>query len=298
MQFSHLYIPVFLSSKWPATGHSAIPQGQSRLASAMGRRKSSRRDPPEFSSTRIHRQAIQAATEPDDKATKEDYSLLDLPEVIVGSLYLRLSCTDALALGSTCRALQQLLRPLRFAKTEQYLKSADLAPDVQRRAVDWRLGFTGHTREGHVQLYFTWTVRASHILYHLVMKEKIPPDVLWAAVVPQMSISGHLKYYSVCCSFGCLDWVCGSMQFSGSQAFLYERLVQSDLARLDTTFRPCDVYLFLTYRDSQTTCTTLSSACPKTSPTGPTITGKMQLWWCTGLLMNTITTYLGPKSTF
>ena len=81
----------------------------------MGRRKSSRRDPPEFSSTRIHRQAIQAATEPDDKATKEDYSLLDLPEVIVGSLYLRLSCTDALALGSTCRALQQLLRPLRFA---------------------------------------------------------------------------------------------------------------------------------------------------------------------------------------
>ena len=216
----------------------------------------------------------------------------------MGSLYLRLSCTDALALCSPCRALQQLLRPLRFAKTEQYLKSADLAPDVQRRAVDWRLGFTGHTREGHVQLYFTWTVRASHILYNLVMKEKIPPDVLWAAVVPQMSISGHLKYYSVCCSFGCLDWVCGSMQFSGSQAFLYERLVQSDLARLDTTFRPCDVYLFLTYRDSQTTCTTLSSACPKTSPTGPTITGKMQLWWCTGLLMNTITTYLGPKSTF
>ena len=135
-----------------------------QLASAMGRQNRSR-----------HEQALQAATEPNKETTKEDYSLLDLPEVIVGDLYLGLPCTDALALGSTCRTLQQLLQPLRFAKIEQYLKSGELAPLVQNRVVDRRSASLG---VGYTNLYFSWTVRASRILYHLVTKEKFPPDVL------------------------------------------------------------------------------------------------------------------------
>ncbi len=231
MQSSHLYIPVFLS-----LCKATISQAQSQLASAMGRQNRSRHDPIEFLSRRIHEQALQAATEPDKKTTKEDYSLLDLPEVIVGDLYLGLPCTDALALGSTCRTLQQLLQPLRFAKIEQYLKSGDLAPLVQKRVVDRRSASLG---VGYTNLYFSWTVRASRILYHLVTKEKFPPDVLWAAIVhvPQVPISErHKWFFSICCRFGCLDWVCGSMQCNGSQTLLYQRLAHSDLARLDATF--------------------------------------------------------------
>lgn len=183
-----------------------------------------------------HRQLLNLTREPDKKTTKEDYSLLDLPEVIVEELYLRLPCTDALALSSTCRTLQQLLQPLRFAAIAQYLKSGDLALLRQERVVDRRSASLG---VGYTILYFSWTVRASRILYHLVTKEKFPPDVLWAAIVhvPQVLISERHKWvFLICCRFGCLDWVCGSMQCNGSQTLLYQRLAHSDLARLDATF--------------------------------------------------------------
>ncbi len=182
----------------------------------MGRRRYSRRDARLFFCRRTHRQASQAAPEPGKKATAKDYSQLDLPEVMVEELYFKLPCAAALALGSTCRALQQLLQPLRSAKIEQHLESDDLAPDVQTRG-GWHPGGF----EGGVRLYLSWTVQASRILYHLVMKEKIPPDVFWAAVVPQLSIVRPKEYSSVCCSFGCLDWVSGSMHFNGSQTLLY-----------------------------------------------------------------------------
>ena len=162
----------------------------------------------------------------------------------MGELYLRLPCTVALALGSTCRMLQQLLQPLRSAKIEQYLKSDnDLAPEMQMDAFDWRPAYIG-VPEGYVKLYFSWTVRASRILYHLVLTEKILPEVVWAAIVPQISMPEQGRYFTVRCSFGCLDWVYGSMQFNGSQAFLYQRLAHSDLARLDFTFsRLRDIYV-------------------------------------------------------
>ena len=228
-----LSLPLSLSKliAGSATVHSATSHGHSRLASAMGRRRYSRRD---ARLCTTHRQASQAAPEPGKKATAKDYSLLDLSEVMVEELYFKLPCAAALALGSTCRALQQLLQPLRSAKIEQYLESGALAPDVQTRR-GWHPAAYGGF-EGGVRLYLSWTVQASRILYHLVMKEKIPPDVLWAAVVPRLSTIRPKEYSSVCCSFGCLDWVSGSMHFNGSQTLLYQRLAYSDLVRLDTTF--------------------------------------------------------------
>lgn len=62
MQYSHLYIPVFLSLQFMQGQQqdTATSHGQSRLASTMRRQNRSRHDPPEFLSRRIHGQALQA----------------------------------------------------------------------------------------------------------------------------------------------------------------------------------------------------------------------------------------------
>ncbi len=166
-----------------------------------------------------------------DKTAKRQ-SLLALPGDMLEEIMLRLPCVEAIALGSTCHALHQLLQPLRPAKLEQYLKSDELAPELQMKSVDWQDAMAA----GVVQLYLSWTVRASRILYHLVLTEQIPPDVLWDAVVPQMAIQGPKEYLSVCCSFGCLDWISGSMQSIKGQTYLFQHIALSDLYRLHSTF--------------------------------------------------------------
>ena len=162
--------------------------------------------------------------------------MLDLPEDMIEEILLRLAFNDAIALGSTCHKLYQLLRPLRPAKLEQYLRSDELQPEMQMRSVDWSIVTAVGQAAGLVQLYLSWTAHASRILFHLLEVEKILPDTLWDIVVPQVVVQGPKEYLSVCCSFGCLDWVSGSMYCSHGQSFLYHHLAKSDLKRLDRTF--------------------------------------------------------------
>lgn len=173
-----------------------------------------------------------AAPEADKSVKAERQSLLDLPKDMLEEVMLRLPCLEALILGSTCRTLRQLLQPLRPAKLEQYLQSDDVAPELEMKSVDWQ----DVVVDGVVQLYLSWTVRASRMLYNLVVQEKIPPDTLWAAIIPQIAIQGPKEYLSICCSFGCLDWLSGSMHSNAGQTFLYQHLAHSDLLRLDSTF--------------------------------------------------------------
>ena len=86
------------------------------------------------------------------------------------------------------------------------------------------------------QLCVSWTVRASRIIYQLMTKEKLPPDLIWDTIVPHIGFQGPKECLSVCCTFGCLDWVSGSMRTNGGETFLYQHLAHSDLARLDSTF--------------------------------------------------------------
>ena len=147
-------------------------------------------------------------------------------------IMLRLPCPEAIALGSTCHALRQLLQPIRPTKVQQYLQSDALAPELQMKAVDL---ITTWADVGIVQLYLSWTVQASRTLFHLMTKEKVAPSALWDAIIPQMAIQGPKEYLSVICSFGCLDWLAGSMQQTDGQTFLY-RLARSDLSRIDRSF--------------------------------------------------------------
>lgn len=140
-------------------------------------------------------------------------------------ILLRMPFNQAIALGSTCHKLYQLFQPLRPAKLEHYLKSDELQPDMQMTDVSLV-----------VQLYMSWNAHASRILFHLLEVEKIPPGDLWEAVVPQIMVQGPKEYLSICCSFGCLDWLSRSRSSSQGQLFLYQRLANSDLKRLDRTF--------------------------------------------------------------
>lgn len=126
----------------------------------------------------------------------QQHSLLDLPEDMLEDILLRMPFNEAIALGSTCHKLYQLFQPLRPAKLEHYLKSDELQPDMQMTDVSLV-----------VQLYMSWNAHASRILFHLLEVEKIPPDDLWEAVVPQIMVQGPKEYLSICCSFGCLDWL-------------------------------------------------------------------------------------------
>lgn len=165
-------------------------------------------------------------------ASAQQHTLLDLPEDMIEEILLRMPFSEAIALGSTCHKLYQLLQPLRPAKMEHYLKSDELQPDMQMAPVDWADAMAA----GVVQLYLSWNAHASRILFHLLEEEKIPPDDLWEAVVPQIVVQGPKEYLSVCCSFGCLDWVSRSRSSTHGQLFLYQRLANSDLKRLDRTF--------------------------------------------------------------
>ena len=168
----------------------------------------------------------------DCDAPAQQHTLLDLPADMIEEILLRMPFTEAIALGSTCHKLHEILHPLRPAKLLQYLKSDELQPDMQMAPVDWSDAMAA----GVVQLYLSWNAHASRILFHLLEVEKIPPDDLWEAVVPQIVVQGPKEYLSVCCSFGCLDWVSRSSSYTQGQLFLYQRLANSDLKRLDRTF--------------------------------------------------------------
>lgn len=199
-------------------------------SASMGRRRGNKSAP-------LYREDdVIPAHRPEDPA-KSDASahhqtLLDLPEDMIEEVLLRMPFTEAIALGSTCHKLYQLLQPLRPAKLEQYLRSDELQPEMQMRSVDWPAAMGA----GVVQLYLSWTAHASRILFHLLEVEHIPPDDLWEVVVPQVSVQGPKEYLSVCCSFGCLDWVSGSISSSHGQLILYQHLAKSDRIRLDRTF--------------------------------------------------------------
>lgn len=167
----------------------------------------------------------------DCDAPAQHHTLLDLPEDMIEEVLLRLTFTEAIALGSTCNKLYRLLQPLRPAKLEQYLKSDELQPDMQMAPSEWY-----EFADGVVQLYLSWNAHASRTLFHLLEVEKIPPDDLWEAIVPQIVVQGPKEYLTVCCSFGCLDWVSRSISSTQGQLFLYQHLANSDLKRLDRTF--------------------------------------------------------------
>ena len=166
----------------------------------------------------------------DCDASAQQHTFLDLPADMIEEILLRLPFTEAIALGSTCHKLYRLLQPLRPAKLEQYLESDELQPDMQMAPVEYDVA------AGIVQLYLSWNAHASRTLFHLLEVEKIPPDDLWEAVVPQIVVQGPKEYLSVCCSFGCLDWVSRSITSTQGQLFLFQHLANSDLKRLDRTF--------------------------------------------------------------
>ncbi|KAL3141059.1 hypothetical protein ABBQ32_005569 [Trebouxia sp. C0010 RCD-2024] len=166
----------------------------------------------------------------DCNSPAQQHTFLDLPADMIEEILLRLPFTEAIALGSTCHKLYQLLQPLRPAKLEQYLESDELQPDMQMAPVEYDVA------AGIVQLYLSWTAHASRTLFHLLEVEKIPPDDLWEAIVPQIVVQGPKEYLSVCCSFGCLDWVSRSITSTQGQLFLFQHLANSDLKRLDRTF--------------------------------------------------------------
>ena len=163
---------------------------------------------------------------------KHAQTLLDLTEDMIEKILLRMPFTEAIALGSTCHQLHQLLHPLRPAKLEQYLRSEQLQPYMQMSPVD----ITDAASGGLVQLYMSWNAHASRILFHLLEVEHIPPDDLWEAIVPKVVVQGPKEYMSVCCSIGCLNWMSGTIYYMHEQLWLFPRLARSDWRRLDRTF--------------------------------------------------------------
>ena len=89
---------------------------------------------------------------------------------------------------------------------------------------------------GLVQLYFSWSVRASHLLFKLATQEQVAPSTLWSSILPRTPMEKAKGLLSVRCSFGCLEWVSGSLLEQNGEICLCYHLAKSDIERLNRHF--------------------------------------------------------------
>lgn len=163
---------------------------------------------------------------------EEQKCILELPQDLLKDIMLSLPFKEALSFGSTCRTLHHSLVVLRPAILQLFLKSVDLAPQILAR--DWRLNDLMPT--GCPQLHLQWTARASWMLYKLAVHEQVAPTLLWTSVIPHIDAKCLRGLMSVRCSFGCTEWICGSLHSQGDELYLHKHLARSDLERMNRHF--------------------------------------------------------------
>lgn len=201
-------------------GHSGRQYGQFRP----------RRKPAESPHT-VTTEGLLSGESTTEAPTDKQMSFSELPHDIIGYIMFKLPFGSALALGSTCHTTHQNLQTLRPDLTQQLLDSDELKPKVQLASVldSWPTSI--------FPIYAHWDMQASWMLFNLAAREQVSPDLLWTSVAPKIPVKKSVQnYLSVRCSFGCIEWVSGSLYKQGEELHLYKRMAHSDLRRMETHF--------------------------------------------------------------